>query len=78
MNTFDSLKDEWFPPEENVLHDFTAGLGIEDSVEVNLTEVLLLLLQVPCLHHPHRQLSVQPSEVITVRSSAVIEANGEK
>ena len=46
------LENEGFSPEEDVVHDLEAGLGVDDSVEVDLTEVLLLGLQVPGLHYP--------------------------
>lgn len=71
----DSLKHEWLPPEEDILHELAACLCVQDPVEVDLTEVLLLGLKIAGLHHPDGKLGVQSTQMITVRSPAVVKAN---
>lgn len=56
------------------MHGFAAGLRIEDPVEVDLAEVLLLGLQVACLHDPDGELGVQPAQVVPIGPAAVVQA----
>lgn len=51
-------ENEGFSPEEYVVHDLTAGLSIDDPVEVDFTEIFLLWLKVASFKDPEREVSV--------------------
>ncbi len=56
------------------MHGFAAGLSIENPVEVDFAEIFLLGLHVACLHDPDGELGVQPTQVVSVGSAAVVQA----
>ena len=61
-----SLEDKWLPPKENFVHELAACLCIEDSIEVDLTVIVFLGLQVASLHDPDRELCIKTSEMVSI------------
>ena len=70
------LKHKGFSPEENIIHDFAAGLGVDDSIQIDLTVIVFLWWEVPCLQDPQREPGVKVTKVITVWILALIQAAG--
>ena len=73
----DSLKHKRLPPEQDIIHEFTAGSGIEDSVERDLTVISLLGVETPGLQDPEREMRVNSTHMVSVGAVAVCEAGGD-
>ena len=61
-----SLEDKRLPPEKDLVHELAACLCIENSIEVDLTVIVFLGLQVASLHDPDRELCIKTSEMVSI------------